>query len=39
MKVKHWIVIGFAVVGIAVVLHVYMQHGGVSGLKSAVGMG
>lgn len=39
MKVKHWIMIIFCVVGLLYVAHILTAHGGVSGLKSGLGMG
>jgi hypothetical protein len=39
MKVKHWLVIGFALFGVLFIMHVYTQHGGVAGVKSGIGLG
>lgn len=37
MKLKHWLLVFFLVVGALYVLHNYQMHGGVSGLKSGLG--
>jgi hypothetical protein len=39
MKVKHWIGLLFAVIGIVFVIHMYMGHGGTAGVKQGLGIG
>lgn len=39
MKLKHWIFLGFGVVGGLFVLHLYLSHGGTAGLKQGTGFG
>lgn len=39
MKVKHWVYVGLGVVGALFVLHLWMSHGGVEGLKQGTGFG
>jgi hypothetical protein len=38
MKVKHWLVILLVVFAALVLWHIYTGHGGVNGVKQAVGM-
>lgn len=38
MKVKHWLFLGFVVIGLLYVFHIYSSHGGVSGFKSGLGV-
>jgi hypothetical protein len=38
MKIKHWILVGFVVVGGLYVLHIVTHHGGVSGFTGGLGL-
>jgi hypothetical protein len=38
MRLKHWIGLGFVIVGILFVWHIYSSHGGVGGFKSGLGI-
>lgn len=38
MKVRHWIFVGLALVGVVFLVHNYMSHGGVSGVKQGLGL-
>lgn len=38
MKTKHWVITGFILIGVLFVWHNYQQHGGVSGLRSGLGI-
>jgi hypothetical protein len=39
MKLKHWVFIGLALIGVLYIAHNYMSHGGVNGVKSGLGFG
>jgi hypothetical protein len=39
VKTRHWIFLILAVMGALYLLHNYMQHGGVMGVKSGLGLG
>lgn len=39
MKLKHLVFVAIFAVGVLYLLHNYMQHGGVAGVKSGLGMG
>jgi hypothetical protein len=38
VKLKHWIFVGFVLVGILFVVHIATQHGGISGFTSGLGL-
>lgn len=38
MKLKHWVFLALVIVGALYVWHNYQGHGGVSGLKSGLGL-
>ena len=39
VKLKHWVIVGLALVGALYVFHNYTAHGGVNGVKSGFGFG
>jgi hypothetical protein len=39
MKVKHWIILLLVAIGVLFLWHNYQGHGGVSGVKSGLGIG
>jgi hypothetical protein len=39
MKLRHWLITGFVLIGALYLFHNYQQHGGVSGVKSGLGLG
>jgi hypothetical protein len=39
MKVKHWLFLILALIGLLFVWHVYSGHGGSSGFKQGLGIG
>ena len=38
MKLKHWLFLAIFAIGALYIWHNYSQHGGVSGLKTGVGL-
>lgn len=38
MKLKHYVALAFLAIGVLYVLHIAMNHGGVSGFKSGLGV-
>jgi len=39
VKLKHWFGLALVGVGVLFLLHIYMSHGGVAGVKSGLGLG
>jgi hypothetical protein len=39
VKVKHWIFVILVIIAILFLVHNYMSHGGVAGVKSGIGLG
>jgi hypothetical protein len=39
MKLKHWVFIALVVVGGLYLVHNYMSHGGIAGVKQGIGLG
>lgn len=39
MKMKHWVFIGFVVIGGLYIFHTFTMHGGVGGFRSGLGLG
>ena len=39
MKLIHWVFILLALMGLLFIVHNYMSHGGVAGVKQGIGLG
>lgn len=39
MRLKHWVLIGFVLVGLLYVVHMFTSHGGMTGFTSGLGLG
>lgn len=39
MRLKHWVFIGFVLVGLLYVVHMFTSHGGMTGFTSGLGLG
>lgn len=39
MRMRHWVILGFLVVGALFVFHIFSSHGGASGFMSGLGLG
>jgi hypothetical protein len=39
MKIKHWIFLILALIGLVFVWHIYSSHGGTAGFKQGLGIG
>lgn len=39
MRLKHWVLVGFIVIGVLYVAHIFMNHGGMGGLTAGLGLG
>lgn len=39
MKLKHWVFLGFIVIGVLYVAHIVMGHGGMPGFTAGLGFG
>lgn len=39
MKLKHWVFLGLGAVGALFLLHLWLSHGGIPGLKQGTGFG